>query len=155
GRFSLSFTERLWFTLADLNNYRYKLTGRRPEFYMKKETTVPKAEKTTHIIDPSILREYDIRGTVGNTLKDEDCYFVGRAFGTMVVRQQKGKTVAVGFDGRESSPSFANNIIRGLNECGLDVENIGLGPTPMSYFAMKSRGLDAAVMITGSHSPLS
>ncbi len=122
---------------------------------MKKETAVPKPGQLTHTFHPSILREYDIRGTVGNTLNDEDCYFIGRAFGTMVKRQQKGKTVVVGFDGRESSPSFAKNIIRGLNECGLDVENIGLGPTPMTYFAMKSRGADAAVMITGSHSPLS
>ena len=122
--------------------------------FMKKETAVQKSEQSTHTFDPSILREYDIRGTVGKTLKEEDCYFIGRAFGTMVVREQKGKTVAVGFDGRESSPAFANNIIRGLTECGLNVENIGLGPTPMAYFAMKSRGLDAAVMITGSHSPL-
>ncbi|MEZ0224336.1 MAG: phosphoglucomutase/phosphomannomutase PgmG [Alphaproteobacteria bacterium] len=117
--------------------------------------TAPAIGNPTHTIHPSILREYDIRGTVGNTLKEEDCYFVGRAFGTMVKRLQKGKTVSVGFDGRESSPSFAKNIIQGLNDCGLDVENIGLGPTPMAYFAMKSRGLDAAVMITGSHSPLS
>ena len=122
---------------------------------MKKEMTAPAIGNPTHTIHPSILREYDIRGTVGNTLKEEDCYFVGRAFGTMVKRLQKGKTVSVGFDGRESSPSFAKNIIQGLNDCGLDVENIGLGPTPMAYFAMKSRGLDAAVMITGSHSPLS
>ncbi|MDP2206444.1 MAG: phosphomannomutase/phosphoglucomutase, partial [Alphaproteobacteria bacterium] len=45
--------------------------------------------------------------------------------------------------------------MRGLTDCGLDVENIGLGPTPMVYFAMKTRGMDAAVMVTGSHSPLS
>ncbi|MBI1214340.1 MAG: phosphomannomutase, partial [Alphaproteobacteria bacterium] len=109
----------------------------------------------THKLDASILREYDIRGTVGETLKPEDCYFVGRAFGTMVIRHQQGKKVVIGFDGRESSPVFAENVIRGLTDCGLDVENIGLGPTPMVYFAMKSRGFDAAVVITGSHSPLS
>jgi phosphomannomutase len=123
--------------------------------FMKKETTLPKSNDATHRLDPSILREYDIRGTVGNTLKEEDCYFIGRAFGTMVRRLQNGKMVAVGFDGRESSPAFAKNVIQGLTDCGLNVENIGLGPTPMAYFAMKSRGADAAVMITGSHSPLS
>lgn len=122
---------------------------------MKKEMTVPDTGNPTHTFHPSILREYDIRGTVGNTLTETDCYFIGRAFGSMVRRHRNGKTVAVGYDGRESSPSFAKNIIRGLNDCGLDVENIGLGPTPMAYFAMKSRGLDAAVMVTGSHSPLS
>lgn len=107
-----------------------------------------------HSFHPSILREYDIRGTVGETLKEEDCYFVGRAFGT-VLRRKGYKTAVLGFDGRESSPAFSREVIRGLNETGIDVENIGLGPTPMTYFAMKSRGSDAAVMVTGSHSPLS
>jgi phosphomannomutase len=117
--------------------------------------TVKPAAKAdmTHRFHPSILREYDIRGTVGDTLKDVDCYFVGRAFGTMVAKRG-GKKVVVGFDGRESSPSFAENARRGLTDCGLDVEDIGLGPTPMTYFAMKSQGFDAAMMITGSHSPL-
>jgi phosphomannomutase len=108
----------------------------------------------THEFHPSILREYDIRGTVGDTLKEADCYFVGRAFGTMVKRRG-GKTVTVGFDGRASSESFAAEVICGLNDCGLHVTNIGMGPTPMTYFAMKTRQTDAAVMITGSHSPLS
>lgn len=125
------------------------------EKIMTTQNTAAKTSSATHSFHQSILREYDIRGTVGDTLKEADCYFVGRAFGTVLVRQHKAKTVAVGFDGRESSPVFADNIIRGLNECGLDVENIGLGPTPMAYFAMKSRGMDAAVQITGSHSPLS
>ena len=120
---------------------------------MKTEKTALKTNPSTHGFDAGILREYDIRGLVGKTLKEADCYFVGRAFGTML-RRRGGKTVAVGFDGRESSPSFSNEVIRGLNDCGLDVENVGLGPTPMVYFTMKSRGLDAAVVITGSHSPL-
>ncbi len=107
----------------------------------------------THIFDKSILREYDIRGTVGQTLKEADCYFVGRAFGTMVKRRG-GKKLAVAFDGRASSVSFSNEVIRGLSDCGLDVVNVGLGPTPMVYFAMKSKKFDAAVMVTGSHSPL-
>lgn len=107
----------------------------------------------THVFDRSILREYDIRGTVGNTLKEDDCYFTGRAFGTMVKRRG-GKTVVVGFDGRASSPAFAAAVRQGLIDCGLDVTDIGLGPTPMTYFAMKSQKKDAAVMVTGSHSPL-
>ena len=106
-----------------------------------------------HVFDASILREYDIRGTVGQTLREVDCYHVGRAFGSLLARRG-GKTAAVGYDGRESSPVFARELIRGLNDCGIDVENIGLGPTPMAYFAMKSRGRDAALIVTGSHSPL-
>ena len=106
-----------------------------------------------HIFDKSILREYDIRGKVGETLSEIDCYFTGRAFGTML-RRRGGKMAVVGHDGRESSAVFTENVIRGLNDCGIDVENIGLGPTPMVYFAMKSRKTDAAVVVTGSHSPL-
>jgi len=121
---------------------------------MTKEQRAAKPAHATHKFHPSILREYDIRGTIGDTLKDLDCYFIGRAFGTLLRRTQNGKTVAVGYDGRQSSPSFAANVIRGLEDCGLTVENVGLGPTPMVYFAMKSRGLDAAVVVTGSHSPL-
>ena len=110
--------------------------------------------KGSHAFHASILREYDIRGTVGGTLHEKDCYFTGRAFGTMA-RRKGFKTAAVGFDGRESSPVFAAEVIRGLNDSGIDVENVGLGPTPMVLFAMKSRGLDTAVIVTGSHSPLS
>lgn len=108
----------------------------------------------THVFDPSILREYDIRGTVGETLKAGDCYYIGRAFGT-TVKRNGGCRAVVGFDGRESSPVFADNVARGLADCGLAVENVGLGPTPMVYFAMKTRGADAACVVTGSHGPLS
>ncbi|HYD19069.1 MAG TPA: phosphomannomutase/phosphoglucomutase [Patescibacteria group bacterium] len=116
--------------------------------------TTAKSYASKHNFDASILREYDIRGTVGNTLKVEDCYFIGRGFGT-ILKRKGGKTIAVGFDGRESSPEFAEAAIQGLTDCGLTVEAIGLGPTPMAYYAMKSRGLDAAIQVTGSHSPLS
>jgi phosphomannomutase len=107
----------------------------------------------THTFDPSILRAYDIRGTVGKTLTEEVCYFTGRAFGT-ILRRRGWKTAVVGYDGRDSSPAFADNVIQGLTDCGMDVENLGLGPTPMIYFGMKALARDAAVAITGSHSPL-
>lgn len=108
----------------------------------------------THVFDASILREYDIRGKVNISLRELDCYYVGRAFGTLLKRRG-GKTAALGFDGRETSPLFAAAVARGLNDCGIDVENVGLGPTPMVYFAMVNRKKDAAVIVTGSHSPLS
>lgn len=107
-----------------------------------------------HRFDPSILREYDIRGKIGITLSENDCYYVGRAFGTLLLRRG-GKTASLGYDGRETSPVFAAAVARGLNDCGIDVEMVGLGPTPMVYFAMVQRQKDAAVIVTGSHSPLS
>jgi len=107
---------------------------------------------TAHRFDPTVLREYDIRGLVGKTLNPDDARAVGRAFGTMV-RRGGGTTVCVGYDGRESSPDFAAAMVEGLTGTGLSVKRVGLGPTPMLYFAMKHAGADAGVMITGSHNP--
>ncbi|MFC3673987.1 phosphoglucomutase/phosphomannomutase PgmG [Ferrovibrio xuzhouensis] len=102
--------------------------------------------------DHSILREYDIRGIVGTTLRPNDAQNLGRAFGTMV-RRHGGQTVAVGQDGRLSSPQIANRFARGLRSAGLDVIRIGVGPTPMLYFAERHLKADAGAMITGSHNP--
>ena len=105
-------------------------------------------------LSPDILRAYDIRGIIGDGMSEEACYAVGRAFGTIVKRSINGKSVVVGYDGRETSPLFAAAMRQGLSECGLNVYDIGLGPTPMVYFGLKDMGADAAVMITGSHSPI-
>lgn len=101
---------------------------------------------------PDILREYDIRGRVDVDLCVEDAYAIGCAFGSYV-KKDGGQTMCVGYDGRHSSPIFAQALIQGLVDVGIDVENIGLGPTPMLYFAVKDRLKDAGVMITGSHNP--
>ena len=62
--------------------------------------------KTAHQFDSTILREYDIRGVVGKTLHVADAGAIGRAFGTMV-RRNGGRRVALGYDGRLSSPELA------------------------------------------------
>ena len=85
---------------------------------------------TKHRIHPTILREYDIRGVVGETLGAGDAYAVGRAFGT-IVRRGDGKTVCVGYDGRLTSPELEVAVVQGLRDCGLLVWRVGLGPTPM------------------------
>lgn len=105
-----------------------------------------------YIFNPTILREYDIRGQIGKNLSADDAFAVGCAFGTYV-RRQGGQRVCVGYDGRASSPGFADAMIAGLTSTGLDVDAIGLGPTPMLYFAVKDSQADAGVMITGSHNP--
>ncbi len=107
---------------------------------------------TTHRFNPTILREYDIRGIVGSTLTADDATATGRAFGTVVARDG-GSVVCVGYDGRHSSPELAAALVDGLTSTGLAVERIGLGPTPMLYFAVKHLGAAAGVMITGSHNP--
>ena len=105
-----------------------------------------------HQFSPTILREYDIRGIVGENLSEEDAYYLGRAFGTFV-RRKGGSRVCIGYDGRDTSPTLSDALTKGLNESGIDVEHVGLGPTPMLYFAVKERGADAGIMITGSHNP--
>jgi len=106
----------------------------------------------SHRFDPSILREYDIRGIVGKTLTEADAFAIGRVFGSIVARAG-GKRVAVGYDGRLSSPALEAALVDGLMASGLAVPRIGLGPTPMLYFAATTLPTDGAVMVTGSHNP--
>ncbi|WP_076071980.1 phosphoglucomutase/phosphomannomutase PgmG [Sphingomonas montana] len=108
----------------------------------------------THRFAPSILREYDIRGIVGDTLHAADAVAVGRGFGTVVARDG-GTRIAVGRDGRTHSPMLEDALVAGLLASGCDVVRIGVGPTPMLYFAETVLGVDAAVMVTGSHNPAS
>jgi phosphomannomutase len=106
----------------------------------------------THRFDPTSLREYDIRGIVGKTLGTADAYAIGRGFATHV-RRAGGTRVAVGWDGRVSSPSLRDELVRGLTESGVDVVRVGIGPTPMLYFAEATLEVDGAIQITGSHNP--
>ncbi|MBT3928129.1 MAG: phosphomannomutase/phosphoglucomutase [Rhodospirillaceae bacterium] len=105
-----------------------------------------------HQFNPTVLREYDIRGVVGKTLDVTDGEAIGRAFGSIAARQG-GKTIAVGYDGRVSSPGFEAALLTGLNGAGIDVLRVGLGPTPMLYYAVHSLGADGGIMVTGSHNP--
>lgn len=105
-----------------------------------------------HRFHPSVLREYDVRGIVGETIGSADAYAVGRSFGT-VVRRVGGKAVCVGYDGRLTSPELESAVVKGLGDCGLEVWRVGIGPTPMLYFATLSLAADAGLMITGSHNP--
>lgn len=105
-----------------------------------------------HRFERTVLREYDIRGIVGETLSAADARAVGRAFGSAVVRAG-GRKVALGRDGRLSSPELSQALAAGLTACGLHVDDVGLGPTPMLYFAAREYGYDGGVMVTGSHNP--
>ncbi len=103
-------------------------------------------------LDPAILREYDIRGKAGVNLRAEDARAIGMAFGSLV-RRNGGSSVCIGYDGRISSPELAKAAIEGLASTGVSVENVGLGPTPLLYFAVKDHMADGGIMVTGSHNP--
>jgi phosphomannomutase len=107
----------------------------------------------THNFHSTTLREYDIRGIIGETLGAEDAYAIGRGFGSIVVRGG-GKCVAVGYDGRLSSPMLEEALVSGLNDSGCNALRIGMGPTPMLYYAEAVLdNVDGGIEITGSHNP--
>ena len=105
-----------------------------------------------HRFNPTILREYDIRGIVGDTLTEEDAYALGRVFAGKA-RGEQARTIAVGRDGRTHSPMLEAALIRGLNDGGIDVVQIGEGPSPMLYFSTHYLDVDGGIQVTGSHNP--
>src|SRR5258708_3351720 len=105
-----------------------------------------------HRFDPTILREYDIRGIVGQTLFAADAHARGRAFAAMLA-EGGGKRVAVGYDGRLTSTELEAARVDGLGEAGADVVRTGRGPTPMLYFSAATLRVDGGIMVTGSHNP--
>lgn len=103
-------------------------------------------------MNTNIFREYDIRGIVGKEIDAETVEVLSSAIAAFLA-DRGARRVAVGYDARESSPGFADILVRGLNAHGLDVAMLGLVPTPVVYFATHTRDLDGGVMVTGSHNP--
>ena len=109
-----------------------------------------------HIFDPSILRSYDIRGIFEETLNPLDAWMLGFFFGTNIRQNKTNKKnplIIIGMDGRLSSPVLEDNLNKGLQKAGCDVYRIGIGPTPMLYFASQYFSADGAIQVTGSHNP--
>jgi phosphomannomutase len=98
-----------------------------------------------------IFKSYDIRGTVPDQVTTGDAYRIGKA----AVGHLKAKTLAVGRDARIHSPEFSAALIAGINAAGADCYDLGMNPTPMTYFAtgMLGRQLQGAIQVTASHNP--
>ena len=105
-----------------------------------------------HIFNASVLREYDIRGIVGKTLDESDAWALGRTYAAMA-QGEGARRIVVGRDGRTHSPQLEAALVRGLTEGGLDIVRIGVGPSPMLYFAAATLGVDGGIQVTGSHNP--
>ena len=105
----------------------------------------------SHIFDNNILRAYDIRGEVGKNLNNIDAERLGNIFASSFNKKQK--KIIVCRDGRLSSPELVKSLKKGLYESGADIIDIGLGPSPMLYFAANHLHSDGAIMVTGSHNP--
>src|SRR6476660_2235902 len=106
----------------------------------------------THQFNPTILREYDIRGIVGDTLTEADAYALGRTFAALAL-DEGAKRIAVGRDGRTHSGMLEAALVRGLTEGGIDAVLTGMGPSPMLYFATHYLDVDGGIQVTGSHNP--
>lgn len=106
----------------------------------------------SYIFDKSILKQYDIRGIVGETLSEKDAYYAAKSYGTLLQSLGK-KSCIIGYDARATSEPYSKEAIKGLTECGIDVVVIGLAPTPMVYFTIQFLKKDAGFIITASHNP--
>jgi len=103
-------------------------------------------------MNPQIFREYDIRGIVGEDLTPEVVTQLGRGIGSYLLRRG-AKTIALGRDGRVSSSDIRDRLSEGLLAAGMNLVDIGLCPTPLTYYATHKLAVDGSVMITGSHNP--
>jgi len=108
---------------------------------------------TKHSFNHSIFREYDIRGIIGETFSAQDAYFIARAFASKASAVQPSGFICVGRDGRMSSPAMHEAVCRGIADSGMNVVDVGLGATPMLYYAAYTKKAAGGIMITGSHNP--
>ncbi|PIP33363.1 phosphomannomutase/phosphoglucomutase [Candidatus Falkowbacteria bacterium CG_4_10_14_0_2_um_filter_48_10] len=100
-------------------------------------------------VNESIFKAYDIRGLYPEEINEQSAYAIGRAS----ARFLSARSVAVGRDMRNSSPSLKKSLIKGLTAEGTHVIDLDLASTPMVYFASSRLAVDAAMMVTASHNP--
>jgi phosphomannomutase / phosphoglucomutase len=103
-------------------------------------------------MNPLIFREYDVRARVGLDLDGDGVYRLGRALGVYLRRQGKSR-LAVGRDCRESSPEWRDRLVAALAASGCEVLDVGVCPSPVLYFAVRSFKADGGVIVTASHNP--
>jgi phosphomannomutase / phosphoglucomutase len=103
-------------------------------------------------VPAEIFRTYDIRGVVGRSLTPGLVRDIGRALGSLG-RERQAPVFAVCRDGRLSGPELVAALTEGLNGAGADVIDIGMGPTPLAYFAAHHLGTGSCVAVSGSHNP--
>jgi len=103
-------------------------------------------------MNPQIFREYDIRGVVDVDLTPEVARLLGRGIGSYLIRRGAGR-ISLGRDGRISSPELSGHLLDGLTGTGLEVVDLGVVPTPLTYWSTHRMPVEGAVMVTGSHNP--
>jgi phosphomannomutase/phosphoglucomutase len=104
------------------------------------------------MLNPSIFREYDIRGIADKELLDPEVELLGRGLAAYLIRHS-GRTICLGRDCRLSGDRIHDALLKGLLAAGANVLDIGTVPTPLLYYAAVHFQAHGAVMITGSHNP--
>jgi phosphomannomutase / phosphoglucomutase len=104
------------------------------------------------MLNSEIFRQYDIRGIAGKDMTEQDVVLIGKGIGTYLA-QQGHRYVAVGRDCRLTSDAYTERLIEGLTATGCRVVDIGICPTPMTYFAIRHLDTQGSVMVTASHNP--
>ena len=99
-----------------------------------------------------IFKAYDIRGIVGKTLTPEIVEAIGQAIGSEA-KARSQHAICIGRDGRLSGPELTAALARGIQKAGIDVIDLGMVATPMTYFAAYELDTNSCVMVTGSHNP--
>ena len=100
-----------------------------------------------------IFREYDIRGVTGKDLTEEAATAIGRAYAAFLAERGVRGSLAIGRDNRPSGTALHRALTSALLECGIDVVDIGIVPTPVAYWAQHNLDVAGGIMITGSHNP--
>ncbi|MGE5302944.1 MAG: phosphomannomutase/phosphoglucomutase [Alphaproteobacteria bacterium] len=103
-------------------------------------------------MNPSVFREYDIRGLAEKDFDKDFALLLGKVHGSAIAAQG-GTRVTVGRDCRATSDSYAEAITAGMAACGLQVYDIGVCPTPLLYFSLFHLGVDGGIQVTASHNP--
>ncbi len=103
-------------------------------------------------MNPTIFREYDIRGLAEKDFDEEFARLLGKVHGT-VIAENGGQRATVGRDCRASSDPYAQAVIAGLAATGLKVYDIGVCPTPLLYFSLYHLDVDGGIQVTASHNP--
>ncbi|HLN87867.1 MAG TPA: hypothetical protein VK200_15420, partial [Candidatus Limnocylindrales bacterium] len=103
-------------------------------------------------MNPSVFREYDIRGLAERDFDNDFALLLGKVHGT-VITEKGGKRVTVGRDCRATSAPYAEAVIAGMVSTGLQVYDIGVCPTPLLYFSLFHLDVDGGIEVTASHNP--
>jgi phosphomannomutase/phosphoglucomutase len=104
-------------------------------------------------ISQTIFRQYDVRGIVGQDLTTDVAYGLGRGYAALLAQRGIHGAVAVGRDNRPSGDALREALVRGLTECGVDVVDVGVVPTPLLYWSLHHEPVVGGIQITGSHNP--